>query len=73
MNLFIAKKTFCLNFFVEMYILGDGRDLTRNFENQNFTYITKFLSLRLDNRTVVASFLNSCKPNIFINHGVIIT
>ncbi|XP_052721310.1 uncharacterized protein LOC128192563 [Crassostrea angulata] len=43
----------------KMYILGDGRDLTRNFENQNFTYITKFLSLRLDNRTVVASFLNS--------------
>lgn len=52
----------------EMYIRGDDRDLTREFENVNFTYTTPSLSLRQENLTIIASFLNTCKLTIKIKH-----
>ena len=62
--------SFTLNFFfmTEMYIRGDDRDLTREFENVNFTYTTPSLSLRQENLTIIASFLNTCKLTIQMKH-----
>ena len=61
--------SFPLNFFfmTEMYIRGDDRDLTREFENVNFTYTTPSLSLRQENLTIIASFLNTCKLTLKLN------
>lgn len=50
----------CLH--LEMYIRGNGRDLTINFDNdQGFSFITENLSMTKENDTVSATFLQSCK------------
>lgn len=50
----------CLH--LEMYIRGNGRDLTINFDNdQDFSFITENLSMTKENDTVSATFLQSCE------------
>lgn len=50
----------CLH--LEMYIRGNGRDLTTNFDNDpDFSFITENLSMTKENDTVSATFLQSCK------------
>lgn len=47
---------------LEMYIRGNGRDLTTNFDNDpDFSFITENLSMTKENDTVSATFLQSCK------------
>lgn len=53
---------FYLFLHLEMYIRGNGRDLTINFDNdQGFSFITENLSITKENDTVSATFLQSCK------------
>lgn len=53
---------FYLFLHLEMYIRGNGRDLTINFDNdQGFSFITENLSMTKENDTVSATFLQSCK------------
>ncbi|XP_062579994.1 protein eyes shut homolog, partial [Saccostrea cucullata] len=42
-----------------MIIKVNGRDLTRDFENVNYTFLTRNLSVRWENQTISASFLDS--------------
>lgn len=47
---------------LEMYIRGNGRDLTTNFDNDpDFSFITENLSMTKENDTVSATFLQSCE------------
>ncbi|XP_062609553.1 uncharacterized protein LOC134271352 [Saccostrea cucullata] len=43
----------------KMIIRVNGRDLTRDFENVNYTFLTRNLSVRWENQTISASFLDS--------------
>ncbi|XP_055997755.1 uncharacterized protein LOC125645868 isoform X2 [Ostrea edulis] len=43
----------------KLIIRGNGNDLTRRFENINYTFLTKNLSMRWENQTMCASFLQS--------------
>lgn len=44
-----------------MIIKANGRDLTKEFENSNYTLLTTNISIRWDNGKISALFLKPCK------------
>lgn len=48
-----------------MLIRVNGRDMTREFGNASYVFLNQNLSVRWENRTLAASFLQTCE-SIFI-------
>lgn len=48
-----------------MIIKANGRDLTKQFENSNYTLLTTNISIRWDNGKISALFLKPCKLSFF--------
>ncbi|XP_062609556.1 uncharacterized protein LOC134271356 [Saccostrea cucullata] len=43
----------------DLIIRGNGNDLTTRFQNTNYTYLTQNLSIRWENKSILASFFQS--------------
>lgn len=57
----VICKVICLYFLKGMLVRLNERDLTREFENTSYVYLTQNLSVRWENKTLSASFLQTCK------------
>lgn len=55
-----SKLNFC-RFILGMIIKANGRDLTKQFENSNYTLLTTNISIRWDNGKISALFLKPRK------------
>jgi hypothetical protein len=56
------RRLLPLLYVIEMYVRGDGRDLTTSFEEDpNFVLRTLNMVISSDNGTIVGSFINSGK------------
>ena len=61
----VFHNTFVIDFFsfinLDMTINANGKDLTKQFENANYTVLTSNISIRWDNGKISALFLKPCK------------
>lgn len=68
LNVKVHKCTESNFLFIEMYIRGNGRDLTLAFDNDpNFFFATVNLTISKENNTISATFLESCKYKFVLN------
>lgn len=59
---------FFFTFIKGMLVRVNERDLTREFENTSYVYLTQNLSVRWENKTLSASFLQTCEsPDNFLS------
>lgn len=49
-----------------MLVRVNGRDLTREFGNESFVSLNQNLSVRWENKTLAASFLQTCESNYIV-------
>lgn len=58
-----SNASFFFTFMKGMLVRVNGRDLTREFENSSYVYLKQNLSVRWENNTLAASFLQTCESH----------